>query len=137
MIFTIRNKTDADAVKAYIDKCKEGIVYSVEIKKKTIRRTLPQNSLYWLYVTCIADETGNDKEAIHDELRRLFLPVHSGELGGRPIEKLTSTTTLNTVQFTHYIDKIVAFAASEIGIALPDPSDLYWEQFYEHYKDMI
>ena len=29
MIFTIRNKTDVDAVKAYIDKCKEGIVYSV------------------------------------------------------------------------------------------------------------
>lgn len=67
MIFTISNKTDAAAVKSYIDKCKEGIVYSVEIKKKTIRRTLPQNSLYWLYVTCIADETGNDTSTINAE----------------------------------------------------------------------
>lgn len=137
MRFRVRNAADKTVVKEYIDRCRDGVEYSVEIAMKRHRRTVDQNRLYWLYVSCISDETGNDRETVHNELRRLFLPVHAATLGGRTVEKLTSTTTLDTAQFAHYIDRITAFAGAELGIALPDPADAYWEQFYEYYKSYI
>lgn len=137
MRFRVRNAADKAAVKEYIDRCRDGVEYAVEIAMKRHRRTVDQNRLYWLYVSCISDETGNDRETVHNELRRLFLPVHTATLGGRTVEKLTSTTTLDTAQFTRYIDHITAFAGAELGIVLPDPADAYWEQFYEYYKSYI
>ena len=61
----------------------------------------------------------------------LFTPPHW------EVEQLTSTTTLDTAQFARYIDHITAFAGAELGIVLPDPTDAYWEQFYEYYKNYI
>lgn len=105
-----------------------------EVKKK---RSISQNSLYWLYVNYIANDTGNDREAIHDELRRMFLPVNSGLLGNKEIYSLTSTTSLDTLQFTQFIDKIVVWASSELGIILPNPEDKIFEEFKEKYKNII
>lgn len=40
-------------------------------------RTLSQNSLYWLWLTCIESETGNDKDILHVFLREKFLGYKS------------------------------------------------------------
>lgn len=137
MQFKFRDKPTKDAVHAYIDKCADGAEYEVSIKRFFKKRSVPQNRLYWLYVSCIMDETGNDRDTIHNELREMFLPVRFGELGIKQTKNLTSTTTLNTKQFKEYTDRIIAWAASELGIALPDPEDQYFEQFYEQYRDYI
>lgn len=137
MKFHYNNADSKAAVKAYIDRCPDGKAYEVSIVLKKDRRTLPQNRLYWLYVACIMDETGNDRDALHDFFRRKFLPVKYGVLGGERTERLTSTTELDTVQFTGYTDRIVAFASSELGIVLPNPEDRYFEQFFEQYKGFI
>ena len=137
MKFYFENTAGREAVKSYIDKCKDGVMFVVEIKRQTRQRTILQNRLYWLYVACIMDETGNDRETIHYELRRRFLPIRTGELAGEQIERLTSTTELNTAQFKAYIDRIVEFAQNELSIVLPNPDDLCFEAFYSNYKDFI
>lgn len=126
-----------EAVKAYIDKCPAGQMFHVEIKRHSPKRTVPQNRLYWLYVACIVDETGNDRDTIHYELRRRFLPVQEKQFAGTVTLRLTSTTELDTAQFKNYIDRIIQFAQSDLGIALPDPADKYFKQFELHYKNFI
>ena len=138
MNFKIKNRQDKEAVKSYLDKLPEGKQFDVSIKAPRIIRSLPQNRLYWLKVACIADETGADKEQIHDELKKMYLPRKSVRTMYRNfIEVPLSTTELSTKQFTDYLEKIDAFASSELSIALPNPGDLAWNAFYEFYKDKI
>ena len=49
----------------------------------------------------------------------------------------TSTKDLNTFEFKQYLDKIQIFAASELGITLPDPEDLKFEAFKQYYSQFI
>lgn len=54
---------------------------------------------------------------------------------GKQSYELTPTSSLNTQQFTLFIEKIQAWAASELGIVLPIPEDLIFQQFLEYYED--
>lgn len=137
MRFKINNPSDKEAIKNYIQKLPDGKRYTVEITMKRDKRTVNQNSLYWLWLTCISNETGNEKDILHDEFGKMFLPKRSGNFFGEYVEKAVSTTSLDTKQFTEYLDKIQAFVTSEIGIILPNPDDLAWESFFETYKDRL
>ncbi|MDR1373165.1 MAG: hypothetical protein LBJ17_08665 [Dysgonamonadaceae bacterium] len=48
-------------------------VYTLSIKKKVNKRSPDQNSLMWLWFTCIERETGTDKNDVHDYYCGLFL----------------------------------------------------------------
>ena len=137
MIFTVRSEADKTAVKSYIERLKPEKQYSVEISVKKDQRSIQANRLYWLWVSCLESETGNDKEILHHELRMMFLPRKQGMLNGRQVEIPGSTAGLDTGQFKQYLDKIQVFAASELGVHLPDPDDLIFESFYDYYKDRI
>lgn len=136
MKFLIHNEHSRRVVFEYLEKLNLSKKYSVEITLKKETRTLSQNRLYWLYLACLEQETGNEKEALHDFFKRKWLRKNTTELQNEQIISVYSTKELNTVQFKAYIDKIVLFAAEE-GIILPDPNDLSWSQFYETYKDFI
>ena len=73
-------------------------------------------------------------EDLHDYFKDHFLTrrvvVFGEERNGG------TTTKLNTSEFTAFLDKVQQFAAGE-GIILPNPEDLYFEQFYQQYKDFI
>lgn len=47
--------------------------YRVKIERFTEPRTLSQNALMWLWFTCIEQETGTDKQDVHDYYCNLFL----------------------------------------------------------------
>ena len=40
--------------------------YKVVIERYTEPRTISQNALMWLWFTCIEQETGTDKQDVHD-----------------------------------------------------------------------
>lgn len=132
MDFTIRNASDKEGVVAYINALPEGRTFTIKVKREVKKRTIPQNKLYWLWLGCIADETGNDIDALHQYFVKQYLGVETMEIFGEVIERPLSTTKLNTEQFTEYLEKIRALA-SEMDIILPQPDDLYWDAFYEHY----
>ena len=100
-------------------------------------RTLNQNRLYWLYMACIEQETGNDADDLHEYFKIKFLGLEAKQVLDGAVYRGKSTTKLDTKQFTDYIEKIVRFASTELSIALPDPNDKYFNDFYEQYKPFI
>jgi len=137
MKFRITN-ADTAAVTAYLQRLSPTKEYDVTVAIHHRNRTIPQLRLYWLHVACVADETGSDRDEVHAELKRLYLPSESVTgMYGETIVRPVSTTKLDTAQFSAYIEKVVAFASSTLGIILPMPGDLAFEQFEEYYKNRI
>lgn len=138
MILRIRTPKDKDKVKAYVDDLKtDKKKYIVEVKVERERRSIDQNALYWLWLTCLMDETGEHKDNLHEYFKTKFLGVDERQCFGHHFFLPNTTTKLDTLQFKNYLDRIQEFASVELGITLPDPKDLYWEEFYNHYKDFI
>lgn len=131
--YRITSTQDKKELKRAIDQLKEGVRFDVKITRHHPKRSISQNNLYWKWIDCIHDETGSDKDDIAERLKTKFLGCESREVLGAIIERPRSTTTLSTADFTAYMDKIQAWAATDYGIILPRPEDLAWAQFYERY----
>jgi hypothetical protein len=137
MKFRITNSNIAP-VTAYLQKLSPAKEYDVTVAIHHRNRTIPQLRLYWLHVTCLSDETGSDRDEVHAELKRLYLPSESVTgMYGETIVRPVSTSKLDTAQFSAYIEKVVAFASSTLGIILPMPGDLAFEQFEEYYNGRV
>lgn len=134
MMLRIRNIHDKKAVASYIEKLPEGKKYDVTISLKREKRTLPQNKLYWMWLTIMAEDIGTDKNYLHNEFSNRYLDKEEVTgIHGEVIYKPISTTKLNTAQFTKYLDQIQVFASSELGIVLPTPEHEAWSIFVEQF----
>lgn len=107
--------------------------YKVTIERYTEPRTISQNALMWLWFTCIEQETGTDKLDVHDYYCNLFLR-RTAVINGKETVIAGSTSRLNTLQMTDFLNKVKADAATELGISLPLPDDLYYQEFIDEYK---
>ncbi len=89
----------------------------VEITVRRYRkaRSDNQNAFYWVCLNAIGQDIGEDPEELHDTFKAMFLVDRSKRL---PI--IRSTTSLDTKEFTDYIEKI-SIKVAEFGITLPDP----------------
>lgn len=110
--------------------------YTLSIKKAIKGRTIIQNNLMWMWFECIAQETGNTKEDIHDYYCSKFLKRYI-EINGEIVETVGGTSNLDTVAMTNFLNLVQADAASEFGISLPTPDDYRFEQFSDIYKRYI
>jgi hypothetical protein len=81
------------------------------------KRSDSQNSYYWLYLTIIERDTGQNADDVHEWAKRKFLPPRFIKVNGEEMRIPGSTTGLGKSDFTDYLDKI----AAETGIPLPDP----------------
>lgn len=123
MDFLVRDATDRQTIVDYLNRLPEGKAFEVSIRLHKEKRSNPQNNLYHSWLNIICKETKNDHETVHKALAKMFLGVEVSEFGGQRIAKVKSTTTLNTEEFTEYLNNIEAFAATELGIILPHPDD--------------
>lgn len=137
MVVKVVDERGRKAALEYIQKLSLNKKYSIEIKVQREQRSLPQNKLYWLYLACLQDETGEHKDNLHEYFKSKFLGVDERECFGTRFYLPNTTTKLDTLQFKNYLDRIQEFANVELGITLPDPKDLYWIDFYNKYKDFI
>lgn len=108
-------------------------VYTVRIVRKTEPRTIPQNALMWMWYKCIEEHTGTPKSDIHDYYKAKFLSRQVA-VGNRWVTVVGSTTDLNTLQMTHYLESVKADAATEFGITLPLPADRHYQDFIDEYR---
>ena len=92
-------------------------VIEVRIRKWRTKRSLQQNALYWMWLQVIAQDLGYDTEELHNSFRAMFLVDRE-----KKIPLVRSTTTLNKMEFTQYLDKIER-EASQLGIVLPQPEE--------------
>jgi hypothetical protein len=132
----LQTEIDREAVIGYIKRLDLKKLFTVEVTEKKPIRSISQNSLYWLWLTCIEFETGNERDTLHEYFKRTFLTVERVDIFGR-IEDIYSTKKLNTVQFKYYLDHIQQFANTDLAINLPNPEDQYWDEFYKYYVDKL
>lgn len=90
--------------------------WRIEIARHQERRTLSQNKRYWVAVTELANETGHSKDEMHEAMKRKFLPPVLVELAGDVIEVPPSSAKLGRQVFAEYMERVIAFAATEFGI---------------------
>ena len=101
--------------------------YFVEVKKKRNTRSNNQNSYYW---KCIVQELANSlgyfPDEMHNILRTKFLSewemieINNKKVG---LNKIGSTTDLDTKAFEVYADQIRIWALTELGIRLLIPNE--------------
>lgn len=89
----------------------------VEEPKDT--RSQKANRYYWAYLSLIESETGNDANDIHELAKRKFLPPVYKTILGQEVKLPGSTTKLDNLEFTNYIQKIEVWS----GIAAPNPEE--------------
>ncbi len=135
---------------------KEAVIELREIKG---RRTLDQNALYWLWLTVIEVETGNEKEHSHYLYRAKFLRFSDDyvcnyiypEIWSK-IKKFAdrfewfdgldmiidaisySTTSLDTRDFTMYLENIRDHGAKNMGVHLVTLEEKGFNEFYRNYE---
>lgn len=108
--------------KTYLTSLKfKGVPTKIELTVRRYRkkRSDKQNRYYWLCLNVIAQDIGENPEDLHTTFKSMFLTDRSKEF---PVVR--STTTLNSKEFTDYMDKI-AVQVGAFGITLPNPDEAY------------
>lgn len=78
----------------------------VTVEKVSKKRSNAQNALYWMYLTIIASDTGEEPEDLHLLFKRKFLPVEEIAVMNNTLKRIKSTTKLDKLEFTEYLAKI-------------------------------
>lgn len=107
----------------------EGSLVSVIIKKWRTDRSDNQNRYYWgVVVQMISDETGYDKEEVHDILKFNFLTEVQSLIrkDGEVVEitRIRSSAKLTTVEFKDFIERAQRWAAETLQLSIPNPNEV-------------
>lgn len=98
---------------------------TVTIQGKKEKRSLEQNSLLWMWYQIIADETGNDKDDIHEYLKLKFLGTVGIEPTNGQVQYIPRSSRNQSVkEMAEYMEKIQAWALTDLNIKLITPDDL-------------
>lgn len=109
----------------------KGKAVTISLKVKRSTRSNPQNRYYWgviiEMVQYAMNEHGNEysKEEVHEFLKKEFNSEEREMKEGYYVKVPRSTTSMNTVDFMNYKEKIQQFAAEILGIYIPDPNECF------------
>jgi hypothetical protein len=87
----------------------------------------------WMWLECIARETGSQRDEVYMYYCKKFL-MKTVTIGQKMERIYMTSSKLNSEQMTTFLNQIQADAASELGITLPQPQDRWFEAFYAEYK---
>jgi hypothetical protein len=99
----------------------------IVIERKHATRSLAQNAYYHAAIVgSISDHTGYTPDEVHEILKAKFLPkkLAIADANGEVVDEFViggSTTKLNKIQFTDYIDAIRQWAAETLDLDIKDP----------------
>jgi len=123
--FVIKDNRDKQSLFSYLKELDND--YIVSVKKQRNTRSNMQNSYYWkCIVQGLAEELGYFPNEMHDALRAKFLSEYemiSYNDNQIAINKIGSTTALNTKQFEQYTEQIRVWALTDLGIRLMLPNE--------------
>lgn len=86
-------------------------------------RSNPQNRYYWGHVLpTISEHTGHSCEELHEIFKLKFNSVVA-HIGKDEIIVGKSTASLKTMEFEHYLSRIITWASMELGVIITNPED--------------
>ena len=157
MKYNLKSEFKTEVFDQYVKKLKDKKAY-VELREIRMKRNLDQNGLYWLWLTCIQQESGTPKEELHILFRAKFLkrsdeyvetiikPVvwarikeitdqfHYRKEIKEVIDLIAkSTTELEIDEFARYMNAIKDFTKENFGIPLLTLKDLQFDEFQKEY----
>jgi len=99
----------------------------VTVREQKNRRSLNLNSYYWaVVVKLLSEETGYEKEEMHEVLKSMFLRTKY-QLKGIWIDGMKSTTKLSNQEMNEYIEQVKKFASTSFSLYIPDPNEVEYE----------
>ena len=107
--------------------------YTITIKRANEKRSIPQNDLMWMWLTCIERETGTPKEDVYMYYCKKFL-MKTIQIGDKLEHIYNTSSKLNQEQMSEFLTTIQIDALTELGITLPKPEDRFFEQFYAQFN---
>ena len=107
--------------------------YTITIKRANEKRSIPQNDLMWMWLTCIERETGTPKEDVYMYYCKKFL-MKTIQIGDKLEHIYNTSSKLNQEQMSEFLTNIQIDALTELGITLPKPEDRFFEQFYAQFN---
>ena len=107
----------------YTDELIKGSRYVIEVKKVVYKRSIKQNSLYWLWNGFLEYETGQNKDDLHDFFSKKFITPTEKKIFDE-VKYRFKTSTLTTIQFNEYLEKIRLFIIEKMDIILPYPEEI-------------
>lgn len=134
LTFVLRGPSDVVAAisaltKMHTDSLKPDFV--CVIKPFVKNRSKAQNDLFHEWIKVISREHGSDFEWTKNEIKRKFLGFqkhrykdHDGNVVVQEI--IPESSKLNTKEMKYFMDQIMAWAATDMGITLPIPEDTAW-----------
>jgi len=99
-------------------------------------RTLPQNSLLWVYYNWLIKDGGLEEhghfspQALHDNLKSHFLAEKIMVKGQFVAIEEPTTTTLSKSEFSEYFEKVDHFVQDFFGV----DTNIFWEIHKKEYS---
>lgn len=101
----------------------------VTVKRLRATRSIQQNRWYWgCIIELLSEHTGYSPDEMHEVCKAMFIPkkVALQDGNGEIKEELViggSSRSLNTLQFGEYCEAIRRWAATELDVNIPDPTE--------------
>lgn len=96
--------------------------YRIVIEPQSVRHSVSQRKLLFMWMSLLARETGNSKVRLYNYYCNKFL-----------LEDMPSVSEMSPAQLTHFMHEIEADVAQTLGFTLPIPED--GEDFITFLKD--
>lgn len=74
-----------------------------------------------MVIKAFSEHTGYERDEMHELLAMKFLRIEDDPITGAPRRK--RTPKCDTAEFHEYVERCRRFAATELGIVIPDPNE--------------
>lgn len=126
-IFVLHSESQAKALYAFLRNnwpamAAQGKPLAVAVAEHKDKRHSQQNRLYWALLKQVSEQAMVDgrrysDEVWHEQFKRLLLGLVDLPGGQKAGE---STTKLNVSEFSEYVNKVTAYAATELGVVFEE-----------------
>ncbi len=97
-------------------------------------RSIPQHKYLFFVEGLFCKHFGHDRKEHHEQLKQMF-NMQMVQINGTTYETPGSTSEMNTVQMTKFIDDVRRFYETEFAFSTPDPQRIPDSIYAEIYRD--
>jgi len=101
-------------------------------KKKKWRSGKSNAYLFGVVYRAISDKTGYETEELHEIMKAKFSKKRKMTVHGEETIFYKGTSGMEQEEFSEFIDKVIRFAAMELGVVVPEPNQVTTKNVSQH-----